>query len=131
MTQTYYYAVGKRKTSVAKVRLYPNGEGKVEVNGKPANEYFTVSTQLGTVLEPLKVVEQDKNINVTVQVMGGGTTGQAQAIRHGIAKGLLVMDEKFRPPLKRKGFLTRDARKVERKKPGLKKARRSPQWAKR
>lgn len=131
MTQTYYYAVGKRKTSVAKVRLFPNGEGKVEVNGKPANEYFTVSTQLGTVLEPLKVVEQDKNVNVTVQVMGGGTTGQAQAIRHGIAKGLLVMDEKFRPPLKRKGFLTRDARKVERKKPGLKKARRSPQWAKR
>lgn len=131
MTQPYYYAVGKRKTSVAKVRLYPNGEGKVEVNGKPAKEYFTVSTQLGTVLEPLKVVEQDKNINVTVQVMGGGTTGQAQAIRHGIAKGLLVMDEKFRPPLKRKGFLTRDARKVERKKPGLKKARRSPQWAKR
>lgn len=131
MTQTYYYAVGKRKTSVAKVRLYPNGEGKVEVNGKPAKEYFTVSTQLGTVLEPLKVVEQDKNVNVTVQVMGGGTTGQAQAIRHGIAKGLLVMDEKFRPPLKRKGFLTRDARKVERKKPGLKKARRSPQWAKR
>lgn len=131
MTDKYYYATGKRKTSVAQVRLFPNGEGKIEVNGKPADKYFTVNTAMGTILEPLKVVEQEKNVNVTVMVQGGGTTGQAQAIRHGIAKSLLELDEKFRPVLKRKGFLTRDARKVERKKPGLKKARRSPQWAKR
>ncbi|MGE3278719.1 MAG: 30S ribosomal protein S9 [Candidatus Altimarinota bacterium] len=131
MADQYYYSTGKRKTSVAKVRLYPNGEGKVEVNGKNAQEYFTVNTQMGTILEPLKAVEQEKNVNVVVHVEGGGTTGQAQAIRHGIAKSLIVMDETFRPVLKRKGFLTRDARMVERKKPGLKKARRSPQWAKR
>jgi len=131
MADQYYYSTGKRKTSVAKVRLYPNGEGKFEVNGKAAQEYFTVNTQMGTILEPLKAVEQEKNVNVVVHVQGGGTTGQAQAIRHGIAKSLLVMDETFRPVLKRKGFLTRDARKVERKKPGLRKARRSPQWAKR
>jgi small subunit ribosomal protein S9 len=130
-TDKYYYATGKRKTSVAQVRLFPNGEGKVEINGQPAEKYFTVNTAMGTILEPLKVVEQDKNVNVVVEVMGGGTTGQAQAIRHGIAKSLLELDEKFRPVLKRKGFLTRDARMVERKKPGLKKARRSPQWAKR
>lgn len=131
MSDTYYYSTGKRKTSVAKVRLYPNGEGKFEVNGKPAQDYFTVNTQMGTVLEPLKIVEQEKNVNITAEVIGGGTTGQAQALRHAIAKSLLVMDINFRPALKRKGFLTRDARKVERKKPGLKKARRSPQWAKR
>src|SRR5690606_21807589 len=106
MADTYYYSTGKRKTSVAKVRLFPNGEGKIEVNGKPAQEYFTVNTQMGTILEPLKVVEQEKNVNLSVQVQGGGTTGQAQAIRHAIAKSLLVMDESFRPALKRKGFLT-------------------------
>lgn len=131
MTEKYFYATGKRKTSVAQVRLFPNGEGKVEINGQPAEKYFTVNTAMGTILEPLKIVEQDKNVNVVVRVEGGGTTGQAQAIRHGIAKSLLELDEKFRPVLKRKGFLTRDARRVERKKPGLKKARRSPQWAKR
>lgn len=131
MADKYYYSTGKRKTSVAKVRLFPNGEGKIEVNGKAAQDYFTVNTQIGTILEPLKTVEQEKNVNITVEVQGGGTTGQAQAIRHAIAKSLLVMDETFRPALKRRGFLTRDARRVERKKPGLKKARRSPQWAKR
>lgn len=127
----YYYAVGKRKSSVARVRLYPNGEGTIEINGKPAKDFFTISTALGTIVEPLKTVEQEKNINVKVRVEGGGTTGQAHAIRHGIARSLVLLDEKFRPALKRKGFLTRDARTVERKKPGLKKARRAPQWAKR
>jgi small subunit ribosomal protein S9 len=131
MADQYYYSTGKRKSSVAKVRLYPNGEGKVQVNGKDAQDYFTVNTAMGTIMEPLKAVEQEKNVNLVVEVEGGGTTGQAQAIRHGVAKSLLVMDETFRPALKRKGFLTRDARKVERKKPGLRKARRSPQWAKR
>ena len=131
MSDQYHYATGKRKTSIAQVRLYPNGEGKIEINGKPAKEYFTVDTQIGTILEPLKVVEQDKNVNLVIKVSGGGDTGQAQAIRHGVAKSLVVMDEDFRPAMKRKGFLTRDARMVERKKPGLRKARRSPHWAKR
>ncbi len=127
----YYYALGKRKTSVARVRVYPQGEGKVEVNKVPGNEYFKVNTQMGTILEPLKLLEQEKNVNIVVRVQGGGNTGQAQAIRHGIARALVLMDEKFKPIMKRKGFLTRDARMVERKKPGLKKARRAPQWAKR
>ncbi|MDP3976066.1 MAG: 30S ribosomal protein S9 [bacterium] len=131
MTQQYHYANGKRKTSVARVYVQPNGSGEVVINGVPAAQYFTVSTQLGTILEPLQAVEQDKLVNIMVKVFGGGTTGQAQAIRHGIARGLVKMDIKFRPVLKRMGFLTRDARTVERKKPGLRKARRAPQWAKR
>ncbi|MDF2379245.1 MAG: 30S ribosomal protein S9 [Candidatus Gracilibacteria bacterium] len=131
MSNQYHYATGKRKTSIARVRVHMNGSGKIEINGKPAADYFTVDTQLGTIKEPLETVEQINNVDVTVVVSGGGDTGQAQAIRHGIAQGLVKLDPDFRPALKRKGFLTRDARKVERKKPGLKKARRSPQWAKR
>lgn len=131
MADKYYYATGKRKTSVAQVRLFPNGTGKIEINGKDAKEFFSLDTQLGSVLEPLVLTEQDKNVNLVVRVKGGGITGQTEAIRHGVAKCLVEMDEIFRIPLKRKGFLTRDSRKVERKKPGLKKARRAPQWAKR
>lgn len=127
----YYYATGKRKTSVARVRLHPNGQGKVEINGKPALEYLKVNTQLGTLLEPLQAVSRDKDCDLIVRVQGGGNTGQAQAIRHAAAKALCLMDQSFRKPLKQRGFLTRDARMVERKKPGLKKARRAPQWAKR
>ncbi|MDP2691862.1 MAG: 30S ribosomal protein S9 [bacterium] len=131
MADQYYYSTGKRKTSVARVWLYPQGKGTIEVNGKSAQEYFTVETQMGSILEPLKLLEQVPNVNLVVKVAGGGVTGQAQAIRHGIAKSLVEMDLAFRPVLKRAGYLTRDSRKVERKKPGLKKARRSPQWAKR
>jgi len=131
MADQYHYATGKRKTAVARVRLFPNGEGKIEINGVPAKEYFTVNTQIGTILEPLQLVEQLNNVNLQIRVNGGGDTGQAQAIRHGIAKALVLMDENFRSNLKPGGFLTRDPRKVERKKPGLRKARRSPQWAKR
>ncbi len=131
MADQYHYATGKRKTSVARVRLFPNGEGKIEINGVPAQEFFSVNTHMGTILEPLQTVEQQKNVNITIVVSGGGVTGQAQASRHGIAKALVEMDAEFRTPLKRKGFLTRDARRVERKKPGQKKARKSSQWAKR
>lgn len=127
----YYYATGKRKTAVARVRLVANGQGKVEINGKPANEYLKGSMLLGTILEPLQVVSRDKDTDLVVRVLGGGPTGQAQAIRHGVAKALCLMDQHFRKSLKQRGFLTRDARMVERKKPGLKKARRAPQWAKR
>lgn len=129
--QQYHYAHGKRKTSVANVRLYPGGEGKIEINGKSAKDFFTVGTQMGTLKEPLKAVNMLNDFNITVQVRGGGTTGQAQAIRHGMAKGLVAFDPMLRSVLKKGGFLTRDSRKVERKKPGLKKARRAPQWAKR
>lgn len=127
----YYYATGKRKQSVARVRLYPNGKGDVTINGKPATEFFSVDTHMGTILEPLNVLEQAGNVDIEVIVSGGGVTGQADAIRHGIAKGMVEMDQDFRKSLKPRGFLTRDSRKVERKKPGKRKARRSPQWAKR
>ena len=129
--QEYFYAHGKRKTSVANVRLYPGGEGTIQINGKPAKEYFTVGTQLATIKEPLKEVNMQNDFTLSIVVQGGGNTGQAQAIRHGVAKALVEFDPLLRAVLKKKGLLTRDARKVERKKPGLKKARRSPQWAKR
>ena len=131
MSRKYFYAVGKRKTSIATVRLYPDGQGKIEINEKPAKGFFTVSTQLGTILDPLKATNNVKNVDLTIHVEGGGNTGQAQAIRHGIARALAEFDVLLRPKLKKLGYLTRDSRKVERKKPGLKKARRSPQWAKR
>lgn len=127
----YHYATGKRKTSIARVRLYPNGKGDVIINGKPGNEFFSVNTHMGTILEPIELVEQTGNFDIEVMVSGGGITGQADAIRHGISKGLIGVDPEWRKTLKPGGFLTRDARKVERKKPGKKKARRSPQWAKR
>lgn len=127
----YHYATGKRKSSIARVRMYPGGKGEVIVNGKPANEFFSINTQMGTILEPLTILEQAGNVDIEVMVSGGGTTGQADAIRHGIAKALVDMDGDFRKKLKPMGFLTRDSRKVERKKPGKRKARRSPQWAKR
>ena len=127
----YHYATGRRKTSSATVRLHVNGQGKIEVNEKPVDKYFTVSTQVGAILDPLKLTNHLKTFNITVRVEGGGTTGQADAIRLGIARALVDYDSSLRPALKRNGFLTRDSRKVERKKPGLKKARRSPQWAKR
>ena len=131
MSRKYFYAVGKRKTSIATVRLYPDGQGQIEINEKPAKAFFTVSTQLGTILDPLKATNNVKNVDLTIRVEGGGNTGQAQAIRHGIAKALAEFDVLLRPQRKKLGYLTRDSRKVERKKPGLKKARRSPQWAKR
>jgi small subunit ribosomal protein S9 len=131
MSQKYFYAVGRRKASVATVRLYPNGEGKIEINGKPAKSYFSVMTQMGTILDPLKVTENEKHTNITIQVVGGGNTGQAQAIRHGISRALVEMNPLLRPQLKKSGYLTRDSRKVERKKSGFKKARKSPQWSKR
>lgn len=131
MSRKYFYAIGRRKTSKATVRLYPDGEGKIEVNGKPAKAYFTVATQIGTILDPLKITQNVKAVDIVAHVEGGGNTGQAEAIRHGISRALAEFDVLLRPTLKKLGYLTRDARKVERKKAGLKKARRSPQWAKR
>lgn len=127
----FHYACGKRKTSIARVRLFPNGKGDIVINEKPMKEFCQVKEQEDCILAPLKLTGNVKTFNVTVKVEGGGVSAQSQAIRHGIARGLLEQDEMLRGSLKKAGFLTRDARVKERKKYGLKRARRSPQWSKR
>ena len=119
----YYYGTGRRKTATARVRLFA-GTGKITVNDKEAS-------LPDVILEPLKLVGKNGSIDISAKVLGGGTTGQNEAIRHGISRALLELNPEFRPTLKKAGFLTRDQREVERKKPGLKKARRAPQWSKR
>ncbi|WP_300410349.1 30S ribosomal protein S9 [Lagierella sp.] len=130
MADVQYLGTGRRKTSVARVRLVP-GNGKFMVNKKPIDEYFNYETLKVIAREPLSLTENLEGYDVFVNVKGGGYTGQAGAIRHGIARALLQVDEELRPTLKRAGFLTRDPRKVERKKYGRKKARKSPQFSKR
>ncbi len=126
----YFYAVGKRKTSVARVRLYEGGSGKVEINGKDIKDYFFGI--LGqNALFPAKLTETQKSFDITVKVLGGGVSAQADATRHGIARALVEADPEFRSVLKKAGLLSRDSRVKERKKPGLKGARRAPQWQKR
>lgn len=129
--EEYLYAVGRRKTSVAQVRVYKRGDGKVIVNEKPLDKYFGTKELVDTAISPLTLVGQLDKLDVTVKVLGGGSSGQADAVRHGIARALLLLNPNFRKPLKKAGYLTRDARKKERKKPGLKKARKAPQWKKR
>ncbi len=129
-TQQYYYGTGRRKTSTARVRLYP-GEGAMVINGKPAAEYFSRDVDMVQALEPLRVTGTENQYMISVKVVGGGLTGQAGAIRHGIARALLAANPEFRPALKGAGLLTRDARAKERKKPGLKRARKAPQYTKR
>ena len=125
-----HYATGRRKTSSARVYL-SKGKGDITVNSKPLNEYFGRQVAQMLVMQPLKLTELDEKVNIKVMVKGGGSFGQAGAIRHGISRALLLLDEELRPQLKKAGFLTRDSRKVERKKPGLKKARKSSQFSKR
>jgi small subunit ribosomal protein S9 len=122
--------VGKRKSASARVRLYKTGEGVIVINGKQVDEYLT-PTLVNLATSALKLAGQSKDLNFSVIVSGGGKHGQAEAIRHGISKALIALDQNLRPSLKAKGLLTRDARVKERKKPGLKKARKAPQWAKR
>lgn len=129
-SQKYHYACGKRKTAIASVRLIENGSGKVVVNDLPLEEYF-FGTLIGLIKAPLKLTEQIKNFDLSIRVAGGGKAAQAEAVRHGISKALVEKDLLNRPVLKKAGFLIRDSRVKERKKPGLKKARKSPQWAKR
>jgi len=126
----YYYANGKRKTSVAKVRLY-KGKGVITVNNKPVHEYFALKILSGLIKSPLKLIGSEQKYDITVKVEGGGINSQAEAIRHGIAKALIEADPLNRPTLKKAKFLTRDARNKERKKFGLKRARRGPQFSKR
>jgi len=126
----YFYANGKRKTSVARIRLYENGKGEIVVNNRPINEYF-FGELISSVKAPLKIANALKLFDVTALVDGGGVSSQADAVRHGISRALLEYDPELRSQLKKAGFLTRDSRTKERKKPGLKRARRAPQWAKR
>ncbi len=125
-----YYATGKRKTSVARVYM-KKGKGKVIVNNKPLSDYFGRETASMIINQPLDVIEMNDKFDFTVMVKGGGSTGQAGAIRHGITKALLAYDDTFRGELRKNGFVTRDARRVERKKVGLHKARKRPQFSKR
>jgi small subunit ribosomal protein S9 len=125
-----YRGTGKRKTSVARVILRP-GDGAWWINGRGLDEYFPRLTHRSMVEAPLKVAGAAGTYDVRVRVQGGGPSGQAGAVRHGIARALVDADPELRVPLKREGFLARDARMVERKKAGLKKARKAPQWAKR
>ena len=128
----YLFTVGKRKTSVARVRLYPKkNEGKIIVNNKDFKEYFPYFEYQKTILTPLELLGLKDKYDITIKVKGGGIRGQADSIRHGISRVLLKLDEDSRKTLRGAGLLTRDARKKERKKPGLKGARRAPQWAKR
>jgi len=126
----YYEAVGRRKRATARVRLYP-GDGQIVINDKEATEYFGRSQDRQDVAAPLRLTHNESQFNVSALVKGGGITGQAQAIRHGVARALLVVDPDLKPVLKRAGFLTRDPREKERKKPGLKRARKAPQYTKR
>ncbi|GLO64364.1 MULTISPECIES: 30S ribosomal protein S9 [Oceanobacillus] len=130
MAQVQYYGTGRRKKSTARVRLVP-GTGNVTINGRDAQDYFPYETQLLILNQPLAATETQGTYDVLVNVDGGGFTGQAGAIRHGIARALLQADPEYRSALKAEGYLTRDARMKERKKYGLKKARRAPQFSKR
>ena len=127
---TQYYGTGRRKKSIARVYLIP-GTGKITVNKRDIEEYFGLETLKVVVRQPLVVVDGLNKFDITVTVKGGGTTGQAGAIRHGIARALCKVDEEYRPVLKKAGYLTRDPRMKERKKYGLKGARRAPQFSKR
>jgi small subunit ribosomal protein S9 len=126
----YFYGTGRRKESVARVRLYP-GTGSIIVNGRDIDDYFGLETLKLIVRQPLELTNTLGRFDIETTVVGGGVSGQAGAIRHGIARGLLLAGDDFRPILKKAGFLTRDPRMKERKKYGLKAARRAPQFSKR
>ena len=130
MATAKYYGTGRRKSSVARVYLVP-GTGKVTINKEDMDKYFGLETLKVIVRQPLELTGTADKFDVLVNVKGGGYTGQAGAIRHGIARALLTVDEEYRPALKKAGFLTRDPRMKERKKYGLKAARRAPQFSKR
>ena len=127
----YVYGTGRRKSSVARVHLIPGGSGRITINGRSIDEYFGLETLKLIVRQPLVTTGTVDKVDIEATVSGGGVTGQAGAIRHGIARALLLVDESYRAILKQAGFLTRDPRMKERKKYGLKAARRAPQFSKR
>ena len=126
----YIKAIGRRKTSVAQIRLYKSGKGEIIVNNFKLNKYFTTEAAI-IANQALKLTGHLRDFDFSILVKGGGKKGQADAVRHGIARALVLFDESLKEILKAKGWITRDSRKKERKKPGLKKARRAPQWSKR
>ncbi len=128
--QPYFYGTGRRKSSVARVRVYA-GSGNITINGRSLDDYFGLETLKLIVKQPLILTENTEKFDVVCTVAGGGVTGQAGAIRHGLSRALLKVNEEMRPVLKKAGFLTRDPRMKERKKYGLKAARRAPQFSKR
>ena len=130
MAQVQYQAVGRRKKAIARVRLIP-GEGKIVINGRDIDNYFGLETLKMTVRQPLVLTSLEGRYDVLVNVYGGGLSGQAGAMRHGISRALIKADPELRPAVKKAGFLTRDPRMKERKKYGLKAARRAPQFSKR
>ncbi len=125
-----FYATGRRKTSAARVFLRP-GSGKFMINGKAADQYLETAAARSSMLQPFQVTDTNNKFDAHITVSGGGVTGQAEAIRHGVSRALIAADASFRGPLKKAGFLTRDSRMVERKKYGLHKARKSTQFSKR
>ena len=127
----YHYGTGRRKSSVARVHLFPNGTGSITINGRDIDDYFGLETLKVIVRQPLDTTDLLGKVDIVATVTGGGVTGQAGAIRHGISRALLEMNAEYRPALKAAGFLTRDPRMKERKKYGLKAARRAPQFSKR
>ena len=129
--KAYFYGTGRRKSSIARVRLIPGGTGVITVNNRTLDNYFGMETLKYIVKQPIETVGVAEKFDVEVKVQGGGFTGQAGAIRHGLSRALIQADAEFRPALKAAGFLTRDSRMKERKKYGLKAARRAPQFSKR
>ncbi len=130
MSETHFYGTGRRKTSTARVYMKP-GAGEIKVNDRPLDRFFGRQTARMIVRQPLELMNLSDKFDITVTVKGGGTTGQAGAIRHGLTRALMQYDESLRPALRKAGFVTRDAREVERKKVGLRKARRATQYSKR
>lgn len=127
----YWEAVGRRKTATARVRIFKEGDKKILVNDKDCQAYFSLSELSQAAISPLKKLDLFNKLGVSARIKGGGVTSQAEAMRHGLSRALLKYNEKYRPKLRRMGYLTRDPRMRERKKPGLKRARRAPQWSKR
>jgi small subunit ribosomal protein S9 len=129
-SKQYFYASGKRKTAIARVKLYQGGNGEITVNKKKLKEYFA-GIQVENAIAPLSLTGQKSSFDVVVELLGGGKSSQSDAMRHGISRALLLVHPEFRTELKRAGFIRRDSRIKERKKPGLHRARRAPQWQKR
>ena len=127
----YFYGTGRRKSSVARVRVYENGTGAIPINGRYIDDYFGLDTLKLVVRQPLVATDQVGKVDLVITVAGGGVSGQAGAIRHGVSRALVTLNPEFRPALKAAGFMTRDPRMKERKKYGLKGARRAPQFSKR
>lgn len=131
MQKKYYYGTGRRKSAVARVFLKTDGVGQIQINKKDIHRYFERDTSKMVLLQPLETLDLKQNVDLYITVKGGGLSAQAGAIRFGLARALVELSESYRPPLKSAGFLTRDSRCVERKKPGLRKARKRPQYSKR